>query len=82
MAAEDFFEAWLVFLGDKLGRPARSITLDDILATLAEHQDDPELSREVTDVFTQGEAALYGGLGHVLDKEQLLRVAKKIAKVL
>ncbi len=79
---DDFFEAWLEFLGDKLGRPARAITRGDVLASLAGHEEDTELVREVEEIFNQGEAALYGGMGHVLAKECLLRVAKKIAKVL
>jgi hypothetical protein len=79
---DKFFEAWLEFLGDKLGRPSRAITRDDVLAALAEHPDAPELKREVEEIFTLGEAALYGGLGHVLEKDTLLLVAKNIAKVL
>lgn len=78
----EFFEAWLEFLGDKLGRPARAITQSDVLASLADHKDAAELAKEVKEIFTLGEAALYGGMGHILDKENLLRVAKKIAKVL
>jgi hypothetical protein len=80
--ADDFFEAWLEFLGDKLGRPARAITRDDILTALTEHSTDRELAHEVEEIFNQGEAALYGGMGHVLDKEHLLKVASKIAEVL
>ncbi|MBU0680535.1 MAG: BatD family protein [Proteobacteria bacterium] len=79
---DEFFEAWLEFLGDKLGRPGRAITRDDVLIALADHPDDPEMKREVEKIFTLGEAALYGGLGHVLEKDTLLRVAKNIAKVL
>ena len=76
------FELWLEFLGDKLGRPARSITRDDVLSSLADHKDGQELTKAVEDIFNQGEAALYGGLGHVLDKENLLQVAKKLSGVL
>ncbi len=79
---EEFFEAWLCFLGDKLGRPARAISRGDVHSILTGRHDDPELGREVDEIFNQGEAALYGGLGHVLEKETLLRVAKKIAEVL
>ncbi len=79
---EAYFEAWLHFLGDKLGRPAGTITREDVLACLSGLQDNVELAREVEEIFTQGEAARYGGLGHVLDKQSLLAVAKKIAKVL
>ncbi len=79
---EEMFELWLEFLGDKLGRPARSITRDDVLKTLADHKDAQEIARAVEDIFNQGEAALYGGLGHVLDKNNLLQVAKKISGVL
>lgn len=79
---DQFFEAWLEFLGDKLGRPARAITLDEVLAALAQAPAAEELAHQVREIFSQGEAALYGGMGHVLEKETLLRVAAKIAEVL
>lgn len=81
-SADEFFDAWLDFLGDKLGQPSRSITRSDILARLSDHSEAQKLAGEIDDIFTQGEAALYGGMGHVLDKKQLLAVAKKIAEVL
>ncbi|MEN8256256.1 MAG: BatD family protein [Thermodesulfobacteriota bacterium] len=79
---EEVFEAWLDFLGDKLGRPARSITRGDVLCLLARHREAQDITRDVEDIFNQGEAALYGGLGHVLDKKNLLRVAQKMSEVL
>jgi hypothetical protein len=79
---DHYFEAWLEFLGDKLGRPARAITLDEVLTALAHAPEGRELAHQVREIFRQGEAALYGGMGHVLVKETLLRVAEKIAQVL
>lgn len=79
---DDFFEVWLVFLSDKLGIPARAITRSDILARLPQDETAGELAAEINRIFDQGEAALYGGLGHVLEKQDLLQVAKKVAKVL
>ncbi len=79
---EAFFESWLEFLGDKLDRPARTITRHDAVAGLSGHPEARELSREVEEIFSQGEAARYGGCGHVLEKERVLAVAKKIDEVL
>ncbi|PLX48474.1 MAG: hypothetical protein C0613_10655 [Desulfobulbaceae bacterium] len=79
---DDFFELWLAFLSDKLGIPARAITRSDVLTRLPQDDTTAELAAEINRIFDQGEAALYGGLGHVLEKDDLLQVAKKVAKVL
>ncbi len=73
------FAAWLTFLGDKLGRPAQSITANDVLPLLSNH---PELQQAVQEIFKTGEAMTYGRKDQSLQRGHLSKTASQLHKVI
>lgn len=73
------FEAWLTFLGDKLGRPAQTITANDVLPLLSNN---PELRQAVKEIFATGEAMTYGGKDQSLQIDHLRKTARQLHKVI
>lgn len=73
------FEAWLVFLGNELGRNPQTITRQDVLPKLISH---PELQQQVLHLFKAGEAVKYGGADQNLGPQNIITTASLIHKVL